>query len=321
MKKRELPRGLKPFLIALGVFVALLIGFLMMMNYFVGGVEIGTVVVPSVEGKSVIEAKALLGSKNLVPVVIDRQNSDEIPEGYILKQLPEAGTKVKSGREVRLILSKGQEKVTVPKLVGMTLEDAKLLLDKSQLKLGEVRKELSDQYEEGLIIDQSPAAGEERYFGRPVNVVISSGKETRIITMPRITDLEEDQARDILEMNEIKNVQVQPIETGGSDENTVVGQSVLEGTRVAPGQLVTMYVALAPKDESDTEVKGVVSLNISENEGDQEVVVMVFDKNGAREAYRSIHGPGEKLKIPVAGTGKVNVKVYLNGFILREQNL
>jgi serine/threonine-protein kinase len=294
LKKRKLPRGLVPFLIALGVLIALLAGLFVLKDYFMGGVPIGTVVVPNVEGKSVIEAKALLGNNGLVPMVIDRQNSEEIPEGYILKQLPEAGTTVKSGREVRLILSKGQEKATVPKLVGMTIEDARMLLEKSQLKLGEARKELSDQYEEGIIIDQTPAAGEERYIGRPVNVVVSSGKETRIVTMPRITDLAADQARDILEMNEIKNVRTEPLEAGGVAENAVVAQSVLEGTRVSPGQQVTMYVAAPLSDDSQSEVKGVVSLDISANEGDQEVVVMVFDRNGPREVYRNIHGPGDR---------------------------
>jgi len=320
--KKELPKGLVPFLIALGVFLALAGVFIgIFMSYFSGGEGIGTVVVPQLVGKSVIEAKALLGNKGLVPVVAGRQSSDEIPEGYILIQTPEAGTNVKKGREIQLILSNGQEKVVVPKLVGMTIEDALEIIKKSQLKLGEQRRELSDQYDEGIVIEQSPEAGEERFVGRRINLVISSGKETRIITMPRVTDLALDYARDILEMNELKNIEVQSVAVGGVREGNIVAQSVLEGTRVAPSQNIIIYTAKPPETDNPVEVKGIVNLNISANEGHQEIVVMVFDQNGAREIYRNVHGPGEALKIPVSGTGGVNVKVYLNGFLLKEQTL
>ncbi|MFA6449019.1 MAG: PASTA domain-containing protein [bacterium] len=319
--KKKLPKGLVPLLIAAGVFFVLLGIFLKFFLSFIGGPAVGSAVVPNLIGKSVIEAKALLGNKGLIPVVSGRQSSDEIPEGYILLQTPESGTNVKKGREISLVLSSGQEKVSVPKLVGLTIEEATAIIVKSQLKLGEQRKELSDQYEAGIVIEQSPQPGEERFVGRSVNVVISSGKASLIITMPRITDLAADQARDILEMNNLKNVETAAVAVGGVSENTVVAQSVLEGSNIAPDQKIVMFVAAPQNEDSGNEVKGVVNLNISENEGNQEVVVMVFDRNGSREVYRNVHSPGEALKIPVSGTGKVNVKVFLNGFILKDQNL
>ncbi len=139
--------------------------------------------------------------------------------------------------------------------------------------------------------------------------------------MPRVTDLALDYARDILEMNELKNIEVQSVAVGGVREGNIVAQSVLEGTRVAPSQNIIIYTAKPPETDNPVEVKGIVNLNISANEGHQEIVVMVFDRNGAREIYRNVHGPGEALKIPVSGTGGVNVKVYLNGFLLKEQTL
>jgi eukaryotic-like serine/threonine-protein kinase len=319
--KKRIPKGLVPFLIAFGVFVVLAAVFIKVLFSVIGGPAVGSVVVPNLVGKSVIEAKALLRNNGLTSVVTGSQGSDEIPEGYILIQAPTAGTNVKKGREISLILSKGQEKVTVPKLVGLSLNDAIAIIEKSQLKLGEQRKELSDQYDTGIVIDQTPQPGEERLVGRPINLVVSSGKASLIITMPRITDLAADQARDILEMNNLKNIGAETIEAGGVSENTVIGQSVLEGTRVSPGQKIVMYVAAPPRDDDETEVKGIVNLNVSANEGSQEVVVMVFDRNGNREVYRSVHNPGDALKIPVSGVGKVNVKVYLNGSILKDQNL
>ena len=89
--KKKLPKGLVPFIAAVAVFIALIFIFGKLFMSVIGGPSVGSVVVPNLVGKSVIEAKALLGNKGLVPVISGRQSSDEIPEGYILLQSPEEG--------------------------------------------------------------------------------------------------------------------------------------------------------------------------------------------------------------------------------------
>lgn len=320
-KRFRLPKGAVPFFISFGVLVMLVV-FLGILGYnkLSGGTPFSDVIVPSVVGKSVIEAKSLLGNDGLAPRVVDRQTSAEIPKGYIILQRPEGGTKVKSGREIQLIVSIGRQKGVVPELVGLSLDDAIKLIEKSDFKPGEQREEYSDKFKEGIVIEQSPALGEERDAGYPVSLIVSKGAEPDLITMPRVTDMQVDKAKNILEMNELANVEVSTMETTSATNDYIAAQSVLEGTRVPPDQKIVLYSAKAPKSSSLEEVKGVVNIEISEKEK-QEVVVMVYDQDRSREVYRGSHVAGDNLKVPVSGFGKVYVLVYMNGNLFKEQEL
>lgn len=322
-KRFRLPKGAVPFFISFGVLVMLvvfLIEAFLHLPQLGGGVSFRTVIVPSVVGKSVVEAKSLLGNDGLAPKVVDRQTSAEIPKGYIILQRPEGGTKVKSGREIQLIVSTGRQKGVVPELTGLSLQDAIKLIEKSDFKPGEQREEYNDKFKEGIVIEQSPAPGEERDAGYPVSLIVSKGVEPDLITVPRVTDMPVDEAKNILEMNELANVEVSTMETTGATNDYIAAQSVLEGTRVPPDRKIVLYSAKAPKSSSLEEVKGVVNIEISEKEK-QEVVVMVYDQDRSREVYRGSHVAGDNLKVPVSGFGKVYVLVYMNGNLFKEQEL
>jgi len=321
-KDRKVPKGLIAFLLSFFVFLTVVFVIIRLVgSYFVGDPSVGTIIVPTVVGKSVVEAKALLGNKDLQPVIGESQNSDEIPKGYILTQIPAAGSKVKSGREINLIVSAGQQKATVPKLIGLTIEDAIVIMNKARLTVGEQRNEYSERYKEGFIIEQIPDAGEERYEGYPVNLVISKGKALMSITMPRVIDLPVKEAQNILEMNGISNIELKPVETNFALTDYVVCQNILEGTKVTPEQSIVLYYAKHNNVRSYSESKGVVKLKISTDDDPKEVVIFVIDEDRRREIYRKVHGPGDRVEVPVSGTGVVNVKVYIGGILLKETTL
>ena len=63
---------------------------------------------------------------------------DSIPSGGVIKTLPEAGAEVAADETVILYVSMGREEtlVTVPDLTGISLNDAKTLLDNYKLRIG-----------------------------------------------------------------------------------------------------------------------------------------------------------------------------------------
>ncbi|HOX27746.1 MAG TPA: protein kinase, partial [bacterium] len=139
---KKMPKGLVPFIAAFGSFlVIVLILWIVIMKIVGGGPALGTVVVPSLLGKSVVEAKSTLGNANLVAVIREKMPSDEIPQGYIMAQQPEAGIKVKAGREVALIVSSGPEKLRVPRLIGLKVEDAEQQIKNQQFRVGQKKTE------------------------------------------------------------------------------------------------------------------------------------------------------------------------------------
>lgn len=319
---RRLPQGFVFFMISLFMLVALLMfGFHFMKVFFGGdGATGGNVVVPSVVNKSMVEAKALLSGSGLVPVDGSPQFSKDVPSGFILKQEPPAGSTVKSGREVTIIPSAGEKMITVPRLVGLTLDDAKMLIEQAGFQLGESREVFDEHVGVGYVVEQTPEEGREAMSGQRIILTISKGHAPRLINMPRVVDLSTFDAKSILAMNDIENVNVVKIVCGGVS-GFVIAQSVLEGVRITPDQTVTLYVVETPPSTVFHEIKGVVNLKISTENLTQEVVVIVFDQDGSREIYRKTHANGDDVKVTVSGYGKTHVKVFLDGVVAKEQTL
>jgi len=90
------------------------------------------VTIPSLQGFSYSQAKALLEGKKL-KVKKSTQDSD-LPKDQVINSDPPAGESVDVGSTVTLLVSKGQ--VAVPNVVGMTKADATKALQNAGLKVG-----------------------------------------------------------------------------------------------------------------------------------------------------------------------------------------
>lgn len=104
--------------------------------------------------------------------------SEDVPVGTVVSQTPEGNTKALKGSTVKLVISKGPEPkpATVPDLVGMPLDQAKIKLEGAKLKLSpDITREPSTDYLSGYVIRQEPAAATELQEGAEVKVVVSTG--------------------------------------------------------------------------------------------------------------------------------------------------
>ena len=85
-----------------------------------------TVTMPNLLGNVYQSAKIVLQNYDLrLNVTQSNGFSDEYPAGQIMETVPAAGTPLKRGDAVMLVISKGPEKITVPTFVGMKYEGAK----------------------------------------------------------------------------------------------------------------------------------------------------------------------------------------------------
>lgn len=131
------------------------------------------------ETRTADEAKALLEAQKLVVVVAEEYN-EAIEKGQVLRYHPE---KADPGETVTLVVSAGPEvpMVPMPEIVGMTEENARVVLDTFGLTLGERREEKSETVEKGKILFQAVEAKTETPEGTAVGYTISLGKGTRFV--------------------------------------------------------------------------------------------------------------------------------------------
>lgn len=103
-------------------------------------------------------------------LVFEEENNNSYPEGMIFEQSIKDKTPVEEGTEILLKVSTGPEKVPMPQCVGLTIEEARALLDEQGIVYQEVPN-FSMEYEYNIVYEQSAAEGEEVATGNTMTKV------------------------------------------------------------------------------------------------------------------------------------------------------
>jgi serine/threonine-protein kinase len=77
------------------------------------------------------------------------------------------------------------EAITIPKIIGKTLEEAKTELDRKRLSVVKKGEQFDNYWRQGKIIFQDPAPGSKVKPYKDVKVIVSAGSE--MIIIPRLT--------------------------------------------------------------------------------------------------------------------------------------
>ena len=141
-------------------------------------VSMGTevVTVPDTAGKTRGEAEKALSKLGLSVLVVP-EKSESVEAGKVIRTNPEPGTKLDTGSEITVYISKaaGEDKVAVPQLINVaSTAEARKILESSRLSLG-TPIEVESELPQGTILSQDPPAGTEVAVGTKVTVTIRTG--------------------------------------------------------------------------------------------------------------------------------------------------
>lgn len=133
--------------------------------------------VPNLINKDITEIGRLLLDANLREGRVEYEHHDTIPANIIISQDPEPFTEVEVDTGVSIVVSKGPETVLVsmPKLVGLTEEQARNALAAYNLKIGEIIREPNADYAQGEVFWQSIEAGFQIETETAIDLMISTG--------------------------------------------------------------------------------------------------------------------------------------------------
>lgn len=129
----------------------------------------GETTVPDLKGVDVVKANQLLRERGL-HIRIDGQEYSEYSAGTIFKQEPPPGTKVKSGREIGVIVSKGTRFSFFPDVRGLTYEEAEKKLREMGIPIDKVIFINSDYYPDSTVVAQRPEPDE---GGQSIKLIVS----------------------------------------------------------------------------------------------------------------------------------------------------
>ena len=301
------------------------------------------VAIPNLVGKTVDEAKKILEENKLTYVEEESTYSTEYEAGQIISQTPPfvEGRKIKQKTEVKVVVSLGTEKTKVPKLKGLTKEEAEDAADGAKIKL-EFIEETSKTVEAGIIIKQEIDTDTEVNAGDTVKVYISIGTGIKQVVVTSVLYQDEATAKQNLEDLGLK-VTVEYGEDKTRGNGVVLKQSISSGEKVDEGTAITITVNKLVEKKSATIYVNMKSITggYEEKEDKEE------DKNNTTSTNNSTSLKKKaKLKVQVVdgdciydndvdknetkfntgnnkltGTGVVTVKVYIDGVIEREKEI
>jgi beta-lactam-binding protein with PASTA domain/serine/threonine protein kinase len=140
--------------------------------------------VPDIIGQELSAAQGEITSDNLKVKQGTGQYSDTVPEGSVISTDPKAGTELKRGDTVTLVVSKGRAPITVPPLTGQNINDVRATLQGLGLTAVERYKD-SDQPTD-TVIAQSPKAGSG--VAKDAEVTLDVSKGPPLITIPDVSN-------------------------------------------------------------------------------------------------------------------------------------
>lgn len=245
--RTQRPGGESPFsrwsgivLMTAILIVAGILSALTAMRFAIRGRE---VVVPELIGKTQDEAARILADSGLLLNVSSKRFSSNVPEGHILDQIPPSGTRLKTNRSVKVLLSLGERRFAVPDLVGASLRAAQLTLAQRRLSLGNTLYAHTSEGEPATVAYQSPTPGTQEGSDPSVNILISLGPPAEYFIMPDLigqpAELVASRARSegfrVGKMNYRKYPGVEP--------GVVIQQKPQAGHRLSKSDIILMEVS------------------------------------------------------------------------------
>ncbi|MCP4725066.1 MAG: PASTA domain-containing protein [bacterium] len=234
-----------------GIGIASLVVFILLVDKIIMPLYVGygdEVTLPDVTQSDY--SSALIALDNLGFKVIKESKFDPYAStGIILSQKPLPFTVVKKGRTIHLTVSLGEQKVTVPNLVGISARDAEIKLQENNLKVGEIEYQFSSM-PEGIVINQQFESMTQMKRGTEVSFTISSGEEKKQVIMPNTINKSVSIAADMVKreglfvgrtLSEVRNDLL---------PNTVIFSHPSEGQILIPGD--TVYFIISKIDTSST---------------------------------------------------------------------
>ena len=140
---------------------------------------IQSVITPSFTRMTVQNVDLVLSNNGLVLKSQSYIHDDEVPPDAVIAQYPEAGSEIPQGTGVELLISLGRKPVEymLGDMKGLLYDTAVYSLEKSRMRLGEVKSTLSETEELDSVISQYPLPGTLIREGTTISLTINRGAD------------------------------------------------------------------------------------------------------------------------------------------------
>ncbi len=235
--------------------------------------------VPSLAGLDFNEAQQQLTELGLT-FDLEREPNNDFELDQVIRTEPEAGQRVNTNSQVKLIVSQGPAQVSMPNLAGMSEPDASRLMTDATFTNFTFQPRGSASVPAGQIIGTEPPAGQPTAPDQAITIFVSSGPQP--VQIPPLAGKDQATAEkaltDVELVPEFQPVDLQPgdpniglvIDTNpGAGQVTQQGQTVIVRIGQESQETTTTSESTTTTEQSTTETTDTTaeSTSTSENDG------------------------------------------------------
>jgi len=160
-----------------------------------------------------------------------------------MSQEPGPGSTLKTQRTIRVWVSLGPRRLTVPPVEGESIRSGRLSLEQAQVPVGRV-VEVSDGSAEGTILQQHPTPGEtDSLAGDGASLLVSLGPRNRDYVMPDLIGKKAGEVLDALRLAGLKVAEIRYRTYSGVGPGVILRQVPPAGHKVSPQGQISLEIS------------------------------------------------------------------------------
>lgn len=250
--------------------------------------------------------------------IAEYEKTDEQQVGTVLRQSPEAGTKVLEGSKVTLYVAASENDIQVPNVYKLELERAQEVLKAQNLTKFKVVSISSETVKEGEVVYTDPKATMVASPDTEITIYVSTGPSTTVIEtikVPDVSGLTRNSAEDFLKKSGFTNVSF-ITEDSLLPKGTVLSQSPREGTMAKSTDSIKVVISSGVvTTTTQKSVKVVISVTLptcKDSYGEYLTDTIKVSVNGETYLNQTVELNGKVKKITVLGDGKSKQSVRIS---------
>jgi beta-lactam-binding protein with PASTA domain len=266
--------------------------------------------VPKVTGVGITEAREALENAGLEMIIASRNFSDGVPVNAVIRQTPDAGAVVRTGREIKISVSLGPSTRTMPNLVGHNLDEKRQVITETYgLRLGQIKRRVSNS-PPGEILTQDPKPGAVVERGASIGLTVSLGPARESVRVPELTGMPVAEAIDLAGKAGLRVKKITKNFSYTALEETVYDQDPPAREVVAAGGTVELAVRVPDYGVGEETRFFKIAVHVPVEYQSVRVKVILSDDNGRNKIHDRVHRGGEsweKGRIAVKGLARYQV--------------
>ncbi len=248
--------------IAIVFVVAIIIAAIFIFRAFSGGSG-ETFACPDFVGKNYEEIiKSSEFSKYNIVKSDESTYNSEYKAGFIYKQSPDKGTKIKEKSEITVYVSLGGKKIKLSDYSNFNLDTVKEELETEGLKFKIV--EMPDnKIKEGYVISTNPVAGSVVSTGDEITLYVSSGEETVEIEVPNVVQQTLDDAKKAIESRGFKVGDISYSHDDTVPSGCVISQTPAGKGKANKGSGISLVVSKGQATTQSTTIREITDVSFT----------------------------------------------------------